>query len=232
MEKWPRNIKRASHKKGSNPVSPIQKYTLFWRALQLVLMLEYETRLWETGAQHVAGVDEAGRGALAGPVVAAAVILPHDTIIDGVRDSKTLTAAARTRAFDAIYEIALWVGVGQASPREIDELNVLKASLCAMERALERLGCKPDCLLIDGNRVLESVSCRQQAIIGGDRKSHTIAAASIVAKVVRDSLMRDLHKGYPSYGWNTNMGYPTQHHYEILKSAGPTLHHRLSFRLE
>ena len=194
-------------------------------------MLEYESGLWKSGVQHVAGLDEAGRGALAGPVVAAAVILPLNATIEGVRDSKTMTAAARARAFDAIYRTALSVGVGKASPSEIDSLNVLKASLCAMERAVASLSVQPDWLLIDGNRVLEHASCPQRAIIKGDRKCQSIAAASIVAKVVRDRIMRDLHQRHPAYGWNTNVGYPTQSHYETLRRSGPTLYHRRSFRL-
>ena len=194
-------------------------------------MLTYEHQLWETGLEHVAGLDEVGRGALAGPVVAAAVILPKNATIEGVRDSKTLTAPTRSRIFTAVYKTALAVGIGQASAREVDSINVLNASLCAMERAIANLSLPPDYLLIDGNQMLKQATCQQRAIIKGDRKSLTIAAASIVAKVIRDRIMHDLHNNHPAYGWNTNVGYPTRSHYEALRRVGPTSHHRRSFRL-
>lgn len=194
-------------------------------------MLMIERALWAEGYSHVAGVDEVGRGALAGPVIAGAVILPEGTFIPGVDDSKKLRPSGREAAYRIIREKALAVGVGVCDPETIDRMNILHAALEAMRRAVEALDSAPSFLLVDGNRCFPNCELPFRTVVGGDAKSHSIAAASIIAKVTRDRLMRDLHRQYPDYGWNTNVGYPTQAHYAGLGVVGPSLHHRRSFRL-
>lgn len=194
-------------------------------------MLNYEEVLWNQDLKHVAGVDEVGRGALAGPVVAAAVILPPYLIIDGVQDSKALRKRAREHALTKIHEAAVAIGIGYAHPKEIDELNIAEASLLAMHRAVTSLKNTPEALLVDGNRSIINAPCQQQTIIKGDQKSQSIAAASIVAKITRDRLMQQLHEKHPAYGWNQNVGYPTKAHYSALHEIGPSIYHRYSFRL-
>lgn len=186
------------------------------------------------GFRHIAGVDEAGRGCLAGPVVAAAVVLPPGALppaLDGLADSKTLPRARREALADAIRAEAAGVGIGQCSPAEIDELNILRAALRAMRRAAEELPHPPGFLLVDGNRTPVGLPCPCRTVVKGDQKVRTIAAASIIAKTTRDALMRRLHMKHPGYGWNTNVGYPTQAHYDGLATHGPSEHHRRSFRL-
>lgn len=190
-----------------------------------------ESALWRRGLPRIAGVDEAGRGCLAGPVVAAAVVLAPDAHIDGLDDSKKLTPAARETLFEAIIADALAVGIGQGSPAEIDELNILHASLEAMRRAVRNLALAPDYLLIDGNRPIADAPWPQETVVKGDARSLSIAAASIVAKVTRDRLMVRLHDDYPEYGWAGHKGYPTASHYAALRTHGPSPHHRRSFRL-
>jgi ribonuclease HII len=175
----------------------------------------------------VAGVDEAGRGPLAGPVVAAAVILDPDAIPDGIDDSKKLTEAQRERLFEAIVAHAA-VGVGEASPREIDRHNVLRATLLAMTRAVAALPQAPTVVLVDGNRA-PAWRYRSETLVGGDARCLSIAAASIVAKVTRDRLMRALAAEHPEYGWCRNKGYPTPDHLAAVERAGVTVHHRRSF---
>ncbi len=194
-------------------------------------MLEHENILWDQQQVYIAGIDEVGRGALAGPVVAAAVILPPYMVIEGVRDSKALRKRARQNCLEKICDIAIDLGIGYASPNEIDDLNILNASLLAMQRAVDSLECKPHALLIDGIRSLPETDYAQVTLVKGDQRSQSIAAASIVAKVTRDQLMHEYHENYPNYGWNRNVGYPTNAHYEALRSAGPCIHHRHSFRL-
>ena len=194
--------------------------------------LGIEQDLWGQGYRHVAGIDEAGRGCLAGPVVAGAIILPQGVTIPGVNDSKKLKAAQREDVFEAICEHALAVGVGICSPEQIDTLNILWAAMEAMRRAAADLTPAPDFLLIDGNRCFPDSPWPHQTVVKGDAHSHTIAAASIVAKVTRDRLMHLLHEEYPAYGWHQNVGYPTQAHYAALAEHGPTPYHRRSFRLE
>ncbi len=193
--------------------------------------LETEEILWNEGYRHLAGVDEAGRGCLAGPVVAAAVILPHGIVIEGVRDSKKLSAARREVLVTEIIENAVAVGVGLCSPEEIDRMNILWAAMEAMRRAVEALSPAPDFLLIDGDRCFPDPPLPYRTLVRGDQRSHTIAAASIVAKTTRDHFMRDLHEAYPVYGWDRNVGYPTREHYAALAEHGPTPFHRHSFRL-
>lgn len=193
--------------------------------------LDLEQAHWQDGRQYVAGVDEVGRGCLAGPVVAAAVVLPWGHSIAGVRDSKALSEARRLTLVQRIQAEALATGVGMCSPAEIDELNILWASLEAMRRAVLNLSLTPDALLIDGNRVIPNAPWPQQTVVKGDAKSQSIAAASILAKTLRDALMADLGAAHPGYGWARNVGYPTAEHYAGLAEHGPTVHHRRSFKL-
>ena len=196
---------------------------------RLEQMLTVEKKLRERGIQHIAGVDEAGRGPLAGPVVAAAVILPPDTIIPGLNDSKALSAKRREELFETIHNIALAIGVGKASPREIDKYNIRNTTHHAMCEALAALGISPDRVLIDGNATPGS-PFPEQTIIGGDRKSLSIAAASVIAKVTRDRLMIDYHAQYPDYGFAHHKGYGSTDHLAALQKHGPCPIHRQSFR--
>jgi len=182
---------------------------------------------WDAGGL-VAGVDEAGRGPLAGPVVAAAVILDDERPIQGLADSKVLTARARQRLHDEICARALCVEVAWASPQEIDEVNVLQATLRAMSRAVHSLRLKPARVLVDGNR-LPTVAVPAQAIVKGDALVPAISAASIVAKVRRDAWCMEIHQQYPQYGFATHKGYPTAEHLQALRLHGPSPVHRRSF---
>lgn len=207
---------------------------------------EIERRLWRAGHVHVAGVDEAGRGCLAGPVVAAAVILPPDAHLPGLDDSKKLSPEARDGLFDRIHAEALATGIGACSAPEIDRLNVLWASMEAMRRALADLALRPGAALIDGNRVPPEASGARPAVgatavsasgvlmepvVKGDARSLSIAAASILAKVTRDRHMIALDLTVPGYGFAGHKGYPTAVHYAALAERGPSVHHRRSFRL-
>ncbi|WP_236640420.1 ribonuclease HII [Tepidimonas charontis] len=176
----------------------------------------------------VAGVDEAGRGPLAGPVVAAAVMLDEQRPIAGVADSKTLCPARRERLYDAIMARALCVGVGVAEVEEIDRLNILQATLLAMQRAVAALRLRPSLVRVDGNR-LPVLPMRAEAVVRGDATDAAIAAASIVAKVTRDRLMDALHACYPAYGFDRHRGYGTAQHLRALQMYGPTPAHRRSF---
>jgi ribonuclease HII len=176
----------------------------------------------------MAGVDEAGRGPLAGPVVAAAVILDDAKRIRGLADSKVLTPLQRDRLFDAIREKSLCCAVGEASVEEIDTLNILHATMLAMRRAVEGLRLKPVKVLVDGNR-LPQLDVLSEAIVGGDAKVRSISAASIVAKVTRDRLLQALDREYPQYGFAAHKGYGTPEHLEALRVHGPCVHHRRHF---
>lgn len=180
-----------------------------------------------TGAKRVAGVDEAGRGPLAGPVVAAAVILDADNIPDGLNDSKKLSAGKREALFDIIIECAS-VGIGIAEPEEIDRINILHATMCAMQRAVADLPVRPDAILIDGNHC-PAFDIPTQAIVKGDAKSLSIAAASIIAKTVRDRLMVAADHRFPGYGHTGHKGYPTKAHREALQKIGASPIHRRSY---
>ncbi len=188
----------------------------------------HEARLLKAGIPRPVGVDEAGRGPLAGPVVAAAVVLSPEDIPEGLNDSKQLTAARREALYSEIMARAE-VGVGQASVEEIDRMNILRASHLAMVRAVAEL---PGCgfALIDGNMIPADLGCPAEAIVKGDARCLSIAAASIVAKCVRDRIMVDLAQQHPGYGWETNAGYPSASHREALRNLGVTPHHRRSFR--
>lgn len=178
----------------------------------------------------MAGVDEAGRGPLAGPVVAAAVVFPREIWIEGVDDSKKLTAPKRESLFDKISEQAVSVGIGIVSHSVIDSINILEASMRAMEEAIARLNPPPDHLLIDGPRVPCS-AVPSTPVVRGDAKSFTIAAASIIAKVTRDRLMRDFHEKYPEYGFDRHKGYGTREHCSAILKYGPCEIHRRSFHM-
>jgi ribonuclease HII len=197
---------------------------------RLLRLLEVEESYWERGLEHVAGVDEAGRGPLAGPVLAAAVILPPRVGIRGIDDSKRLTPEQRERLFVEIHEKAICIGVGAASPREIDRINILQATHVAMRRAVQRLRCPPQQVIVDGLRV-PALGDDHVAIVDGDAKVHCIACASVIAKVVRDRLMRQLAPRYPGYGWDHNVGYGTPDHRHAIMELGFTPHHRRSFEL-
>jgi ribonuclease HII len=178
-----------------------------------------------------AGCDEAGRGCLAGPVVAAAVILPKDYKNAALNDSKKLNEKHRLQCRDEIYRDALTWAVGIVDHKEIDQINILNASFLAMHRAIEQLKQVPELLLIDGNRFNPYKSLEHQCIIKGDSKYLSIAAASILAKTHRDELMQSIAQEYPAYGWERNKGYPTIEHRNSIKLHGPTPYHRMSFQL-
>ena len=191
--------------------------------------LEREVALWAQGHRIVAGVDEVGRGPLAGPVVAAAVVFPPgQDPIEGLRDSKKMTARSRERAAREVRSVALAWAVGAASVREIDRVNIRRATALAMRRAIARLSVVPDYLLVDGNPVPE-LGRAHEAVVQGDGHCLTIAAASVIAKCVRDRLMVLLARKYPAFGWEENKGYATRAHMNALDHSGPTPHHRTSF---
>ena len=189
---------------------------------------EYENLLKEKGYKVVCGVDEAGRGPLAGPVSAAAVILPDDLGDLGINDSQKLSEKKRDALFDVIKEKAIAWSVASASEAEIDEINILNASFLAMKRAVEGLSVKPDAALIDGNRK-PGLGIEEMTVIKGDAKSVSIAAASFLAKVSRDRYLLELDKKYPEYQFSKHKGYPTKLHYEMIKEHGISPVHRLSF---
>lgn len=178
-----------------------------------------------------AGCDEAGRGCLAGPVFAAAVILPKQFKCAGLTDSKQLTDAQRYELRPIIEKEAVAFAVAQVDNLEIDEINILNASILAMHKALEQLSTKPKHIIVDGNRFKPFQHIQHQCIVKGDSKYLNIAAASILAKTYRDDFMKEAHQSYPQYGWDTNMGYPTIKHRKAIKEFGATPLHRLSFRL-
>lgn len=192
--------------------------------------LKFEKKLWEEGYRRVMGLDEVGRGCLSGPVVAAGVIFEPGTDIPEIRDSKSLSLDERNELSDLIKERAVFWTIEQCKPEEIDELNILWASIKAMHKCTETAEAQPDYLLIDGNR-FTSTMLPHLCLVKGDDRSMSIGAASILAKVHRDRYMIKLHEDYPYYGWNTNVGYPTRKHYEGLKKHGITSHHRRSFKL-
>jgi len=187
----------------------------------------FEARVLKTREGPIAGVDEAGRGPLAGPVVAAAVILDRKRIPKGLDDSKQMTPEAREEAYARIMACAL-VGVGEASVDEIDLVNIRQATHLAMARAIRALAISPGFALVDGNDA-PALPCRCDTLVAGDARSVSIAAASIIAKVTRDRMMRALHEEFPFYGWFTNKGYGTEEHLIALNRLGPCRHHRRSF---
>lgn len=177
------------------------------------------------------GLDEVGRGCLCGPVVAAAVILPHDFTNDIIDDSKKLTDKQRYSLVDVIKEAAIAYAIAEVSPQKIDQINILNASFLAMHHCLDQLTVSYDHLLVDGNRFTTYKDVPHTCVIKGDGKYYSIAAASILAKTYRDDLMKKLDQEFPGYGWDTNMGYPTKKHREAIRKQGVTIHHRKSFQL-
>lgn len=188
----------------------------------------YERELKEEGKKLIAGVDEAGRGPLAGPVCAAACVLPFGLEIDGLNDSKKLTERQRERLYPVICEKAISWAVGFASPEEIDEVNILNATYLAMNRAVSALKTAPDISIVDGNRSA-GLSFENITVVGGDGKSASVAAASVIAKVTRDRLMLELSGKYPEYAFDKHKGYPTALHYAKLREFGPSEIHRKTF---
>lgn len=191
-------------------------------------MWEIEEMLFQKGIEAICGVDEAGRGPLAGPVYAAAVILPDHLDIAGLDDSKKLTDKRRRELMPIIKERAIAYGIGMATEQEIDEMNILQATLLAMERAIKQLNGKAEFALIDGNRE-KDFGLPVMTVIKGDSRSANIAAASILAKVSRDDYMEEMAKQYPEYGFEIHKGYGTKAHYEALRTYGHCPLHRLSF---
>ena len=194
----------------------------------------YEMRCEGAGAVRIAGIDEVGRGPLAGPVVAAVAVIDRSLarrkLLRLIDDSKKLALEDREKAYEAmIASGAVRFAVGEASVEEIDSINILQATFVAMRRALAALSEQPDMVLIDGDRVPPELGCRAETIVGGDAHSYSIAAASIFAKVTRDRYMHALASSFPGYGWETNRGYKTPQHLAALNRLGPTPHHRRSF---
>ena len=191
-----------------------------------------EITMWEIedslGLHLICGVDEAGRGPLAGPVCAAAVILPEHLQIPGLNDSKKLTDKKRRELFPVIQEQAIAYGIGLASEQEIDEINILQATFLAMRRALEQLNARPEIALIDGNRETD-FGLPVKTVVKGDSLSANIAAASVLAKVTRDNIMVEMAEQYPEYGFEIHKGYGTKAHYEALRTYGPCPIHRKTF---
>jgi len=193
-------------------------------------MLILEQSLWDRGLSHVAGVDEAGRGALAGPVVAAAVILPHALLIRGLNDSKQLTPSERERLYAVISCAALGIGVGVVDPDIIDRENIRRANALAMRQAVDALPIHPDHLLIDGMDTIDG-PWPQTPVIDGDAKSLSVAAASVIAKVTRDRMMVEWDRHYPVYGFARHKGYGTAEHIEAINRCGQCSIHRRSFKI-
>lgn len=191
-------------------------------------MLKIENDLYEKGYKLIAGVDEAGRGPLCGPVVAAAVILPENYKIEGVNDSKKLSEKKRELLYDKIINEAVAVGVGISDVDVIEEVNILNATKMAMKEAISKLSVKPDFVLIDGNQMID-INIEASTVVSGDAKSESIAAASIIAKVTRDRMLYDYDKVYPEYGFAKHKGYGTKAHIAAIKEYGLTPIHRPSF---
>ena len=189
---------------------------------------QIEHSCFEEGYKAVCGVDEAGRGPLAGPVCAAAVILPKDLSIPGLNDSKKLTEKKRTELYDIITSQALAFGIALIDEKTIDEINILQATYLAMKEAVNQLSVIPDMVLIDGNRAPE-LPVAFRTVVKGDSLSASIAAASILAKVTRDRIMEELDSKYPAYGFAVHKGYGTKRHYEALRTCGPCEIHRMTF---
>jgi ribonuclease HII len=197
-------------------------------AQRLENMLRYERELLHKGYQRIAGIDEAGRGPLAGPVVAACVVMPQEIIIEGINDSKKVAENKREKLYEQIIEHAVCYGIGIVWQEEIDEINILNAAKRAFMLAYENMASACDYVLIDGRDAVE-LGCRTEAVIGGDEKCYSIAAASLLAKVTRDRLMREYDRDYPVYGFAQNKGYGTKEHTDALKNHGFCALHRRTF---
>lgn len=193
-------------------------------------MLVYEQNLWHNGHRFVAGIDEAGRGPLAGPVVAAAVVFPQDVFFLEVDDSKRLKPEKRERLAEEIKKNAVAIGIGIVGPEDIDRINILQATYMAMRQAVYKLNLSPLYLLVDGRKIPDA-EWPQTPIVKGDSLSFSIAAASIIAKVTRDAIMYDLHRKYPEYGFEKHKGYGTKSHIEAILKFGPSPVHRKTFKV-
>ena len=192
-------------------------------------MLEYEKKYWAMGKKLVAGIDEAGRGPLAGPVYAACVVFEPGVVIEGINDSKKLSEKKREQLFDVIKEKALYYSIVSVDEKEIDRINILEATFKAFRESLNALPVMPDVALIDGNRAKE-IPTEYETIVKGDSKSQSVAAASILAKVARDRFVMELDRKYPEYGFKKHKGYPTKDHYAAIEKFGPSPVHRLTFK--
>lgn len=198
------------------------------KEVEIIDWFKFENEAKANGYNIVCGIDEAGRGPLAGPVCAAAVILPEGCEIEGINDSKKLTEKKREALYDVITEKAVAYGIATADEKEIDEINILQATYLAMNRAFQKLSIKPDMALVDGNRD-PKLGIPTQTIVKGDARSMSIAAASILAKVTRDRFMLEMDKKYPEYQFAKHKGYGTKLHYEMLTKYGPSEIHRMTF---
>ncbi|MDM5156024.1 ribonuclease HII [Bacillus sp. DX1.1] len=214
----------------------VQKQIVKWRKQkehaekereQFIVMSKFERALRKKGISYIAGIDEVGRGPLAGPVVAAAVVLPDDFYMPGLNDSKKLSEAKRERFYEEIQEHALAIGIGIIPPQVIDEINIYQATKRAMLDAIANLSCTPEHLLIDAMKLPTPIS--QTSIIKGDAKSISISAASVIAKVTRDRMMKELGKQYPQYGFEQHMGYGTKQHLQAIETHGVLEEHRKTF---
>ena len=192
-------------------------------------MLEYEKKYWAMGKKLVAGIDEAVRGPLAGPVYAACVVFEPGVVIEGINDSKKLSEKKREQLFDIIKEKALYYSIVSVDEKEIDRINILEATFKAFRESLNSLPKMPDIALIDGNRAKE-IPTEYETVVKGDSKSQSIAAASILAKVARDRFVMELDEKYPQYGFKKHKGYPTKDHYAAIEKYGPSPVHRLTFK--
>ncbi len=193
-----------------------------------IIGYKYEEPVWQRG-KTPAGVDEAGRGCLAGPVVAACVVLSPLNPVDGIDDSKSLSPSRRKNLCETIKKNCLAYSIGIVENDEIDRINILNATIKAMEIGITSLSIRPDITYIDGNKTTD-LDIKQMAIVQGDKKCNSIAAASIIAKVTRDSIMKKLHDTYPQYNFGKHKGYPTKKHYEAIEKYGPCSIHRLSYK--
>lgn len=191
-------------------------------------LLKYEKELYKIGKKLIAGVDEVGRGPLVGPVVAAAVILPENYVLEGLNDSKKLSEKKRDKFYDIIMNDAIAVGIGEISPEKIDEVNIYEASKLAMKEALSKLKVKPEHVLIDAMPL--DLDVPSTSIIHGDSLSLSIAAASVIAKVTRDKMMYELHEKYPEYHFDKHKGYPTKLHLQCLEKFGPLENYRFTYK--
>lgn len=197
--------------------------------LRLEKLKEIENELYKDGAKKICGIDEAGRGPLAGPVVVAAVIMPEDSFLEGVNDSKKVSEKKREKLYDEITSTAIAWGVGIIDAKEIDEINILNATKKGLTTALSELTEKPDIILVDALTGIDTLGIPYKSIIKGDAKSYSIAAASIIAKVTRDRIMRQWEELYPEYGFERHKGYGTKAHIEVIKNKGICPIHRRTF---
>ena len=196
---------------------------------RLTTLKEIETKLYKEGTHYICGIDEAGRGPLAGPVVVAAVIMPKDSFIEGVNDSKKVSEKKREKLYEEITSTAIAWGVGIIDQKEIDDINILQATKKALTMSLQSLAIKPNLILVDALKDIDTLGIPYQSIIKGDAKCYSIAAASIIAKVTRDRIMRQWDELYPEYGFEKNKGYGTAIHIATLKEYGPCPLHRKTF---